>query len=325
MAKSALNNHQNDLENTEFLARVASLYYEEGMTQQRISEELGYSRSAISRFLTAARSAGVVEIRVHHPLQRDLELESSLRENFVLETVRVLKGYNWEYARMLPRLGALGARLVEERVRDGMLLGVSWGTAVYEVVNALRPPYLPNLTVVQMIGALGTPDPQIDGGELARSYARAFGGRYRLFPAPALVESPQVQAAIMQERPIRDTLDLARKVDIAVLGIGTTDPAMSSFVRAEYLTPKEVREVAEAGAVGDVCATHFDIHGTILDIYITARVVGVSDADLRKIPFRLGVAGGAIKAPAILGALRSGLLSALVTDDLAARKVLEQL
>jgi deoxyribonucleoside regulator len=325
MAKNTLNNHQNDLENTEFLARVASLYYEEGMTQQRISEELGYSRSAISRFLTAARSAGVVEIRVHHPLQRDLELESNLRENFALETVRVLKGYNWEYARMLPRLGALGARLVEERVRDGMLLGVSWGTAVYEVVNALRPPYLPNLTVIQMIGALGTPDPQIDGGELARSYARAFGGRYRLFPAPALVESPQVQAAIMQERPIRDTLDLARKVDIAVLGIGTTDPAMSSFVRAEYLTPKEVREVAEAGAVGDICAAHFDIHGTILDIYITARVVGVTDADLMKIPFRLGVAGGAIKAPAILGALRSGLLSALVTDDLAARKVLEHL
>lgn len=325
MAKNTLNNHQNDLENTEFLARVASLYYEEGMTQQRISEELGYSRSAISRFLTAARSAGVVEIRVHHPLQRDLELESNLRENFALETVRVLKGYNWEYARMLPRLGALGARLVEERVRDGMLLGVSWGTAVYEVVNALRPPYLPNLTVIQMIGALGTPDPQIDGGELARSYARAFGGRYRLFPAPALVESPQVQAAIMQERPIRDTLDLARKVDIAVLGIGTTDPAMSSFVRAEYLTPKEVREIADAGAVGDVCAAHFDVHGTILDIYITARVVGVSDADLMKIPFRLGVAGGAIKAPAILGALRSGLLSALVTDDLAARKVLEHL
>jgi DNA-binding transcriptional regulator LsrR (DeoR family) len=325
MAKTALNNQQNDLENLEFLSRVASLYYEEGMTQQRISEELGYSRSAISRFLTAARSAGVVEIRVHHPLQRDLELESRIRETFTLETVRILKGYNWEYVRMLPRLGALGARLVEERVQDGMLLGVSWGTAVFEIVNALRPPYLPNLTVIHMIGALGTPDPQIDGGELARSYARAFGGRYRIFPAPALVESPQVQAAIMQERPIRDILDLARKVDIAVLGIGTTDPAMSSFVRAEYLTPKEVSEIAEAGAVGDVCAAHFDIQGNILDIDIMARVVGVSDADMMKIPFRLGVAGGAIKAPAILGALRSGLLTALITDDLAARKVLEQI
>jgi deoxyribonucleoside regulator len=317
-------NHVNDLEDLEFLARVASLYYEEGLTQQRISEELGYSRSAISRFLTAARAAGVVEIRVHHPLQRDLDLEARLRESFNLEIVRVLKGYDGEYQRMLPRLGTLGARLVEERVRDDMLLGVSWGTAVYEVANALRPPYLPNLMVIQMIGALGTPDPQIDGGELARSYARAFGGRYRIFPAPALVESPEVQAAIMQERPIRDTLNLARKVDIAVLGIGTTDPAMSSFVRAEYLTPKEVKEVADAGAVGDVCAIHFDLQGQILDIPITARVVGVSHADLLKIPLRLAVAGGALKAAAILGALRSGVINALVTDDLAARTVLGQ-
>ncbi len=318
-------NQVNDFEDLEFLARVAGLYYEEGLTQQRISEELGYSRSAISRFLTAARAAGVVEIRVHHPLQRDLELEANLRGTFNLEIVRVLKGYNWEYQRMLPRLGALGARLVEEYVRDEMLLGVSWGTAVYEVAHALRPPYLPNLTVIQMIGALGTPDPQIDGGELARSYARAFGGRYRIFPAPAIVESPELQAAIMQERPIRDTLDLARKVDIAVLGIGTTDPAMSSFVRAEYLTPKEVREVADAGAVGDVCAVHFDLQGNIIDLPIADRVVGVSQEDLRRIPFRLAVAGGGVKAPAILGALRSGLISALVTDDLAARKVFEQI
>ncbi|TFH32178.1 MAG: sugar-binding protein, partial [Anaerolineales bacterium] len=270
MTKKPFEPASNDSENLEFLARVASLYYEDGLTQQRISDELGYSRSAISRFLTAAHEAGVVEIRVHHPLQRDLELEAQLRESFGVEIVRVLQGYNWEYARMLPRLGALGARLVEERLRDGMLLGVSWGTAVYEVANALRPPNLPNLTVIQMVGALGTPDPQIDGGELARSYARAFGGRYRIIPAPALVESPQLRTAMMKERPIHDTLALARKVDIAILGIGSTDPAMSSLVRAGYLTPKEIRVVAQAGAVGDVCAVHFDIHGNILDIPIAA-------------------------------------------------------
>jgi DNA-binding transcriptional regulator LsrR (DeoR family) len=140
-----------------------------------------------------------------------------------------------------------------------------------------------------------------------------------------VVESPEAQAALMQERPIRDTLDLARRVDIAVLGIGTTDPAMSSFVRAEYLTPKEVNEVADAGGIGDICAVHFDIQGRILDLPISKRVVGISAADLGKIPFRLGIAGGAIKSQAIQGALRSGLLSALVTDDLAARKVLAQI
>jgi DNA-binding transcriptional regulator LsrR (DeoR family) len=99
---------------------------------------------------------------------------------------------------------------------------------------------------------------------------------------------------------------------------------MSSLVRAEYLTPKEIQEVADAGAIGDVCAIHFDLQGSILDIPIAARVIGVSASQLVKIPFRLAVAGGAVKAQAILGALRSGLISALVTDDLAAGNVLAQ-
>lgn len=323
MAKISLNNHASDLDNLEFLARIASLYYEEGLTQQRISEELGYSRSAISRFLTAAREAGVVEIRVHHPLQRDLELEATLRREYDLECVRVLQGYNWEYDRMLSHLGALGAQFVEERVRDGMLLGVSWGTAVYEVSSALRPPYLPNLTVIQMIGALGMPDPEIDGIELARSYARSFGGRYRILPAPAIVESQQVRAAMIDERQISDTLNLARQVDIAILGIGTTDPEISGLVRAGYLTIKELQTLADAGAVGDVCAIYFDQHGNVIDTPVAKRVVGVSKQDLIQIPSRLAVAGGVVKAPAILGALRSGLITSLVTDDLAARKIID--
>lgn len=49
------------------LTRVAELYYEQGLTQEGISAELGYSRSAISRLLTEAREVGIVEITIHYP------------------------------------------------------------------------------------------------------------------------------------------------------------------------------------------------------------------------------------------------------------------
>jgi deoxyribonucleoside regulator len=52
-------------------------------------------------------------------------------------------------------------------------------------------------------------------------------------------------------------------------------------------------------------------------------VVGIPPDVLRRIPFVLGVAGGKVKAPAILGALRAGLVNALVTDDTAAQCLLE--
>jgi DNA-binding transcriptional regulator LsrR (DeoR family) len=311
-----------DLENREFLARIASLYYEEGFTQQRISEELGYSRSAISRFLTAAREAGVVEVKIHYPMRRNDTLEAKLRERFHLEIARVLVRNSMEYNRMLNRLGALGARLVEEHIRETTTLGVSWGTAVYEVATNLRSPHLPDSTVIQLIGALGTPDPQIDGGELARFFARLLGGRYRILPAPAIVDSPDVRDALMNDRPVRETLDLASLMDLAVVGIGTTNPSMSSLVRAQYLTENEIHTIAKSGAVGDICAIHFDIDGKVLDIPIARRVVGIRSADLKKAPLTIAIAGGEVKAPAIYGALRSGLVKALVTDDETARIVL---
>jgi DNA-binding transcriptional regulator LsrR (DeoR family) len=316
------NSEVRDLENLEFLARVASLYYEDGFTQHQISEELGYSRSAISRFLSKARQVGVVEIRVNHPLQRSTELENALRERFGLKNIRVLNRLALDYARTLSRIGSLGARLVEEMVTDGTQLGVSWGTAVYEVAHALRYSFMPEVVVIQLIGALGTPDPQIDGVELARTYAGVFGGRYRILPAPAIVESPEVRDALLADRPIRETLEQARRVDFAIVGIGTTDPSMSSLVRAEYLTEKEIQDLADAGAVGDVCAIHFNSQGKILDLPIHRRVVGISARDLKEIPTTVGVAAGETKAPAILGALNARLVNSLVTDDSAARAIL---
>jgi deoxyribonucleoside regulator len=315
--------HIKNAGNLDFLARVASLYYEEGLTQQRIAEELGYSRSAISRFLTAAREAGVVEIRVHHPLKRTLELETALRDQYDLRAVRVFDRQALDYPRMLGRLGALGAQIVEANVRDGMKIGVSWGTAVFEVANALRPPFLPNVTVIQLVGSLGTPDPEIDGVELARAYARSFGGRYRILPAPAIVEASQVRNILMQDRPVREVLAAACEVELAVVGIGTTRPEKNSMVRAEFLTEAEALNLASAGAVGDVCANLFDGDGNLLNLPLAARTVAIQADDLRRIPLVLGVAGGEVKADAIRGALKAHLVNALVTDDIAARIVLD--
>ena len=305
------------------LVRVASMYYEDGLTQREISTRLGYSRSAISRLLTEAHNAGIVEIRVHHPLRRDNELEKALRERFDLRECRVLVSTTIPYAKMLRRIGEQAARLVEQSIGPDSVLGVSWGTSVYEVAHALRPPYYSGVQVVQLIGALGTPDPQIDGPELARWFAQLYGARYQTLPAPLIVDSPAVRDALMMDRHVKEVLQNASRVDVAVVGIGTIDPSMSSLLRAGYLTPKELKDLAESGVVGDVCALMFDIEGNLLDVPLARRVVGVQADMLRQIPLVLGVACGAVKAAAIHGALRARLINALVTDGEAARRVLE--
>jgi DNA-binding transcriptional regulator LsrR (DeoR family) len=61
----------------------------------------------------------------------------------------------------------------------------------------------------------------------------------------------------------------------------------------------------------------------VVDLPIHDRRIGIELADLRRIPKVVGVAGGEHKAKAILGALHGGFLDVLVTNELAAIRLLE--
>jgi deoxyribonucleoside regulator len=312
-----------DDQRIELLAKVASLYYEDGLNQNDIAARLGYSRSYISRMLTAARREGIVEIHVHHPMERALGLERDLADRFGLKEVQVLQSGGLPYLQMLRRLGALAAALLARALSPQSVLGISWGTALFEVANALQPMDYPGVKVVQLIGSATSRDHQVDGPGLARTFSLQFGGQYYTLAAPWLVGDRQIRDALMKERRMREVLDLTKDVDTALVGIGTINPLLSSLVRAGYLSLDELEGLRTLGAVGDVCGHHFDLQGNLMDIPLAGYAFGVDAHTLREIPLAIGVAGGLVKAPAILGALRSRLVNSLVTDDVAARGVLE--
>jgi DNA-binding transcriptional regulator LsrR (DeoR family) len=307
----------------ELLANIASLYYEEGLNQQAIANRLGYSRAHVSRLLSEAIRQGIVEIHIHHPLERVAALERRMVEVFSLQEVRVLRGAGSTYQQNLRRLGGLSTGLLVQKITPNSILGISWGTALYEVANALGQMDLPDVKVVQLIGSATTRDHQVDGPGLARAFTQRFGGQYFTLAAPWLVADRQVRDALMVERRMLEVLDLARRADIALVGIGSIEPTLSSLVRAGYLTIDEVRDLQSLGAVGDVCGHHFDLDGNLMDIPVAGYAIGIEADVLRRIPVVIGVAGGIVKAPAILGAFRAGLVNCLVTDDNAAREVLE--
>lgn len=310
-------------ERTELLAQVASLYYEDNLTQARIAHRLGTSRATVSRLLHEARETGVVEITVHYPWKTDSETERDLIARFHLHQARVLVGRDRPYEDVLRGLGVLAARHVESLLVEDTILGISWGMAVYNIVRALRPDRRLPVTVVQMIGAVGMGDSRIDGPDLARLLANVYGGEYRYLHAPLIVEETRVQEMLLQEPPIRETLSLARRADIALVGIGSLVPEVSSLLRAGYLDREALTRLRARGAVGDVCARHYDAQGHVLDIELNQRIVGIELEALHDIEQVIGVAGGEAKADAILGALRGGHVNVLMTDDAAARKVLE--
>ncbi len=298
------------------------MYFEEGRTQQAIAAELGISRSGVSRLLSEARRRGVVEIVIHHPLPTVGELEAALTERFGLKDARVLAGDGDAYPRMLRRLGQLAARYFEDRLHDGMVVGISWGSALYEMIRAIRPRNAYRVEVVQLIGATGAEATPESGPILAQLLAERLGSKLYQLHAPLIVESEAARRALLADRHIRATLERAKRADVALVGIGTTRAGYYSLVRAGYLTEEEAARIRKSGAVGDVCAQHYGLDGRWLDIDLNHRVIGLDHESLRRIDTVIGVAGGSVKAQAIYGALKGGFVNALITDEAAARRVL---
>lgn len=307
---------------TELLAWIASMYYEQGLTQAEIAQRIPTSRSTVSRMLQEARGAGVIEIIVHYPEKSVPEIEHELVSRFHLRQARVLLGHNRPYAEMLRGLGGLAARYIESVLEEGAVLGISWGAAVFNTVRALRPQRRLPVTVAQMVGAVGEGDPLIDGPELARLLAKVFGGEYRYLHAPLIVEDSRARDVLLQEPRIRETLSLARRADLALVGIGAPVPEICSLLRAGYLGVQALAQLRDKGVVGDVCARHYDAQGRALDVDLNRRIVGIDLEALHNIGQVIGVAGGKAKAEAILGALRGGHVNVLVTDDATAMAVL---
>jgi DNA-binding transcriptional regulator LsrR (DeoR family) len=300
------------------IAKVADLYYLRDMTQQEIAERLGISRPTVCRLLQRSRAEGIVRIDVvppdgaHHRIERELEERFSLREAIVV---------TGQHEAATPRaLGRAAADYLDRVLKGGERIGVSWGTTLRAVVDSLRPRSLRS-TVVPLVGGVGQITPGIHANDLAHGIAEALGGEVHLLHAPAIVASARVRRALMSDGAIARALTLARDVDLALVGIGALVPS-STLVRSGYFSAGQLARLRRRGGVGDICTRVFTREGVAVDGALERRILAVELDDLRRIPQVVAVAGGPIKAEAILGALNGGLVDVLVTDHQAARAVL---
>ena len=123
--------------------------------------------------------------------------------------------------------------------------------------------------------------------------------------------------------PVKEILDIARRASIALVGVGTVDAEVSRFVQFTALSAEDMKHIADdCGGVGDINAFVYDIEGDACAQEYADRVIGLTLAEIKKIPFRIGVAATAAKALPLYGALRGGYLHALITDETAARGIL---
>jgi DNA-binding transcriptional regulator LsrR (DeoR family) len=298
------------------------MYYNQGLNQTQIADQIGIDRSMVSRMLSEARKQNIVEIRINRPLSNDHYLEEILTSQFNLHRVYVLTDSSGDYQQLLQRLGSAGAAVLKEMLAPDMVLGLSWGTAVSAVVDAVETDEPIPLRIVQLVGAMGAQNRAYDGPGLVQRLGQKLGCEGYFLNAPFLVDNPEMTRALLENQNVQEAITLARQCDLAVVGVGSTEPKFSSFYKAGYVPLKDLKELRAVGMVGDVCGRHFNLEGETPELEFHKRIVTIGKKDLRAIPYRMGVAGGIGKVKPILGALRAGYLNILITDNSAAEQLL---
>jgi DNA-binding transcriptional regulator LsrR (DeoR family) len=305
---------------SETLVDLATRFYVAGQSQVEIARALGLDASTVSRYLKRARDEGIVHVEIHRPrtLQGDLALE--LATAFGLKKAVVVAGEPGPASH--DAVARAAADYVNSQLLNGMRLGLSWGRMLSSAIHKLPAGTVSGLDVSMLHGGVGRGGPGIQGHELARHLASLHPhSRVHYLHAPVLVDSPDIKAAMLRDGSIRSALESAASSQVALVGIGTLDET-APLIRDHHISPRDRKRLLDAGAVGDVSTRFFDASGEPVHV-LDDRLISTEWDTLKKVPLVIGMAAGLEKRAAIHGALRTGMLDVLITDEPTARAVLK--
>jgi len=297
------------------LIEASRLYYELGETQSRVAELLGVTRPQVSRILKRARAEGIVEIRIVDRTSEPSAAGEELRQRFGLTTVHLapsLRGPEDVGRRMI---GRLGGEVLRGVIRDGAIVGIGDGSSISAVADALgEPVHETGATVVPLCGGYWFSGP---AREPFRRVAEGIGGVPQGLLAPGLVDDPATKDSLYSHAGVKRILEIWDRLDVAAFGIGSRGWTAATFGE------ETCGVLDDAGAVGEILIAPYDLDGRYVAEELRSRVIAFDARRLDRVPIRIGVAGGPAKVRPILGALRSGALTVLVSDVRTAEAVLE--
>jgi DNA-binding transcriptional regulator LsrR (DeoR family) len=171
------------------------------------------------------------------------------------------------------------------------------------------------------MGGMNNVEYNVLAQDIVRLIATSLEAKDRYLLAPCIVKDQSARDMFIHEGIIKDVFERYEGLDYAFLGIG--DIADDSIVaQSGNIQIAEINELRQFGAVGEVCLRYFDSNGIFLSTPLSQRTISINIEQLKKVKNVVAVAGGVRKHAAILGALKSGIIKILVTDEGTARFLL---
>ena len=300
---------------------VAKLYYRSDFSQQKIAQELGVSRPSISRLLQYAKDKGYVNIQIVDPVEDMSIMEQRLKDKLHLKDVKIASSTINDEEEIKKYISIAAAQYLDGIIKDGDIIGVGWGTTLYNMSQALIPRSIKGSQVVQLEGGLSNSEWNNYSREILENFANSFNTVAQYLPLPVIFDNKATKEQVDKDRYIKRILELGRHANIALFSVGTVRPN-ALFFRLGYTDIQE-QEKIQRNSVGDICSRFFDVEGRVCNRDLDERTVGITLSELRDKEYSIMISGGEGKINAIKAALKGRYANVLITDQFTGKALLE--
>jgi deoxyribonucleoside regulator len=304
----------------DMIVQIARLRYEQRLPQTEIARMLEISEATVSRALKSALDMGYVEIQVAPKAFRDALLERRLKLHMGLKLAVVVEDRpNPLHA--VDTLGKAVARILEDVLKPGDVLGVSDGATVAAIAAATRKVSAADIDVVALVGGVGAPEHFSHSSDVCRRMASGLGARAWQLPVPAIVEEDATARVLHDAGTVKGVFNMMDRMAVAIVGVGAIS-ANATVFREGFIESAKLEEIRAHGAVGTICARFFGSHGQPVGTEFDSRTMSISLEGLARVPLRIAAAVSPLKAEAIRAAVGGGLINAVATDAETAKALI---
>ncbi|MFD1030228.1 sugar-binding transcriptional regulator [Metaplanococcus flavidus] len=300
-------------ERLRLLVKVAHLYYVEGMIQQEIATHYGISRAQVSRFLTSARSEGIVEITIKNPFNDEALLENKLKEMYSLKDAIVVDISNADDKMADVLIGKAAAAFFENVVSEKDIIGIMAGKSITALAKEVNDITKTDIQYVPLVGGWGSEGTEWHSNTNTFLFAKNSRNAYSVLHAPAVVSTTTTKESFLKEPEILNIISLYKKLNIAVVGIGQISNE-ATHVKSTNMSIEDVNDLKNEGVVGSIATTFIDSEGQQVTTPYSDRMIGISGDELKAVPLVVGIARGNVKVDGIRAAIKGKWIDVLITD-----------
>lgn len=242
-------------------------------------------------------------------------LEKELERALKVKKVIISPGNSMNNELVLRDMGKITSKVLKGIIENGHIIGITGGNTMAAVADEMiSDNKVRDILIIPARGGLGL-EVETQANSIAAALGQKLGGSYRLLYVPDSLESEALEI-ILKNPEIKESIECINNMDTLVFGMGRADV----MAQRRNLTHEKISEIVEDGAVAEAFGHYFDISGNEVWEY---KTIGLSLDKYKKLKNVIAVAGGEDKAEAIISIATIRKDITIVTDEDAAKKILD--